>query len=57
MNFTRPDAFKRKGATEQEALERVQASTNAAWFVNTDHWIPARVQLFFIRLWLWLASF
>lgn len=52
-----PEAFKgQPGRAEATALRRVEKSTHAAWFVNYDSWIPARLQLWFIRLWLWLSA-
>lgn len=41
---------------EAEALARVERSTNAAWYYRADSWVPARIQLFFIRVWLFFQG-
>ena len=52
-----PQGFKDEpGRAEAAALKRVEKSSHAAWLVNYDSWVPARVQLFFLRLWLWISG-
>ncbi len=47
-----PEFRGEKGRLYEAALKKVQDSTDAAWLVRHDSWVPARLQLILIRCWL-----
>lgn len=53
MNIKAPKAFTDEpGRAERRALER---TAGPASYVRIGSWVPVRVQLWVIRLWLWIA--
>lgn len=49
------DAQGRKAESfEQLAMRRAEESRGPIWYVKVDSWVPVRMQLLAIRVWLWL---